>query len=171
MLKRKDKMIIVFSSLKEGMHHFEFEVTPEFFKQFEYSLIHEAHVNVKISMEKRSNMLLFDFKFKGEVHTDCARCTEDVMVPVSGSEELIVKFGDEQINETDEILIIDENAFEIDLSQQIYEYIHLLLPERNVHKNIKDCDQTVIEKLNKLSVKKDSEGDDPRWDALKNLKN
>lgn len=170
MLKNKDRMIIVFSSLKEGVHHFEFEITPEFFAHFEYSFIQEAYINVKIEMEKKTNMLLFDFDLKGEIVTPCDRCTEDLRIPVEGEENLIIKFGEEKLNDTDDILVIDENAFEIDLSQQIYEYVHLLLPERNVHKE-KDCNPEVIEKLNKLSVKRGSEGGDPRWDALKNIKN
>ena len=170
MLKRKDRMIIVFSGLKEGVHHFEIKVTPEFFEQFEYSLIHEAFVKVNVELEKKSNMLLFDIEFNGEIITPCDRCTEDMSVPVEGEEHLIVKFGNET-SDKDEIIFIDENAYEIDLSQQIYEYINLLLPERNVHKKQKDCNQTVLEKLKKLSVKEDPEENDPRWDALKNLKN
>lgn len=171
MLKRKNTLLIVFSSLKEGKHSFRFEITPEFFECFDNSIIQKANMQVDVEMEKKSNMLVFDFALKGEITTDCARCTDDLLVPVEGREHLIVKFGDpEQVEMDDEIIWLDENAYEIDLSQQLYEYIHLLLPVRNVHASKKECNQEVIEKLEELSIKEEAGETDPRWEELKKLK-
>lgn len=171
MLKRKDRFKIAFSSLKLGKHSFEFEIGPEFFKGFDCTIIEKAHIHVEADMEKRANMLVFEFALKGEIFTDCARCTAEVAIPVSGTEHLIVKFGDSaEVELNDEIIWLPESAFEIDLSQQLYEYIHLLLPVRSVHKSKKDCDPEVLEKLEKLLVKKDESEIDPRWEELKKLK-
>lgn len=171
MLKRENRLNIVFSSLKEGKHTFGFEITPEFFEGFDCSIIQKANMQVGIEMEKKSNMLVFDFDLKGEIIADCARCSEEMIVSVEGNEHLIVKFGDpEQVELNDEIVWLDKNAFEIGLSQQVYEYIHLLLPVRNVHVSKKECNPEVIKKLNELSVKEVAVETDPRWEELKKIK-
>jgi uncharacterized metal-binding protein YceD (DUF177 family) len=88
--------------------------------------------------------------------------------PVEGKERLIVKFGQEWLEESDEILIIPETESQIDISGFIYEYIVLTLPYQRIHPEGEGlCDQEVIEKLNAHTEQKI----DPRWEALKSLKN
>ena len=88
----------------------------------------------------------------------------------TGTEELIVKIGDESYEETDEIKVISTSEYELDLTKEVYEYIHLLLPTKLVHDEIADCNQEVIEKLNQLNTKTESSATDPRWSALSKLK-
>lgn len=162
--------MVVFSSLKEGKHSFDFEITPAFFESFDNPLIQNANIQVQVVLDKKVNMLEFDFEIKGKVVAECARCTDELIVPVQGKQHLIVKFGEDKVEQDDEILWIDENSYEIDLSQQVYEYIYLLLPIRNVHSSKKDCNPEVIEKLDKLSVKEEAKEIDPRWEELRKLK-
>ena len=81
MLKRKDKFKIVLSGLKVGKHFFEFEIAPEFFEDFEGSIIEKANVHVDVDLEKRDNMLLLDFQMAGEIETECARCASEIPGP------------------------------------------------------------------------------------------
>ena len=54
------------------------------------------------------------------------------------------------------------------ISNFIYEYIMLLLPYKRVHPEGEDlCDQEVVDKLNQHTQNES----DPRWAALKELKN
>jgi uncharacterized metal-binding protein YceD (DUF177 family) len=169
MKKEKIKLIIPFIGLKDGNHHFEYKIDEAFFKQFEYSIIQEATINVEIDFEKRKTMFNLHFSLSGEITSDCDRCGDSLTIEVDGKQELIVKFGDETYSETDEIKIIRENEYELDLTDIIYEYAHLLLPSKITHDIEADCNQIVIEQLNNLSTKEDNESTDPRWDALSKL--
>ena len=91
---------------------------------------------------------------------------------MAGEKKLIVKFGNETYEETDEILIIPETDYQIDLYHYVYEYINLLLPVKKVHPEDSNgnstCNAEVIKKLEELENQNPT---DPRWNELKKLKN
>lgn len=169
-MKQKDKIIIPFVGLKNGVHEFSFNVDKAFLKQFEYSIIEDAKVQVSISFEKKENLFELDFDLNGTLISDCDRCAEPLEIKVNGSQHLIVKFSDEDFNESDEILSIPESAYELDLSDLVYEYTCVLMPSKKVHEKIEDCNPAVIEKLEELTNSKEKQESDPRWDALSKLK-
>jgi uncharacterized metal-binding protein YceD (DUF177 family) len=170
MVKEKRNLIIPFVGLKEGMHHFDFEVDSTFFEQFEFSIIQKANFKIKVDFEKKKNLFNLHLKLKGTINSFCDRCNDPVEIKTKGEEDLIVKFGEDKFDETDEIKIISSSDFELDLSQEVYQFIHLLLPNKVQHKKLKDCNQEVVEKLVELSSRKEKEEADPRWAALKKLK-
>ncbi|MCB0803241.1 MAG: DUF177 domain-containing protein [Bacteroidetes bacterium] len=170
MKKKKQKLIIPFISLKEGLHQFDFKINETFFQQFDYSIIQHANLNIDIDFEKKQTMLKLDFKLEGSILTDCDRCGDPLNIDVSGDEKLIVKFGKEKYEDTDEIKIISENDYELDLTEIIYEFAHLLLPSKTIHESENQCNQEVIERLKELSIKEQTESIDPRWEKLSKLK-
>lgn len=158
---------IPFAGLKEGSHDFHFEADEAFFSSFEYSEIEQGRIRVDVSMVKQSRMLIFDTRIKGQVTIPCDRCLGTMDYPVEGSERLFVKFGAEHKEESEDVMIIPEKESHFDLSPFIYEYIVLLLPYQRVHADENECDQEMILKLNDHSEAEN----DPRWDALRHLKN
>lgn len=168
-MKRKEKLIIPFVGLKEGKHEFEFEINKTFFKEFEYSIIESGDFNISLIFNKKKNMFELDFNIKGIIHTDCYRCGDPIDIEVESENSLIVKFSDLSNDLTDDILYISNEAYELDLTDIIYELTNLLMPKKPVHQDIEDCNQEAIETLNKYSEIKKEEID-PRWDALSKLK-
>lgn len=169
-MKKKQKLIIPFVGLKEGSHQFEFEIDSTFFEQFDYSIIEKGDFEIKVDFEKKTNLFNLQFNLKGNVVSACDRCTEPMSLELKGEEKLIVKFGEDAFNETDEIKIISSGEHELDLTSDVYEFIHLLLPNKIEHENEKDCNQEIIEQLKKLTTKTTNEEIDPRWAALSKLK-
>ena len=166
-MKALKEFVIPFVGLKEGMHDYSFEIDDRFFESFEYSETGHGRVHVNVSLERKERMLIFTFAFKGFVTVPCDRCAMDMDHPVEGHERLIVKFGHEFIEESDEIIVIPDTESHIDISPYIYEYIILALPMKRVHPEGEEgCDPEAIEKLNRHS----SGETDPRWEALKQLK-
>ncbi len=165
------EFIIPFFGLKTGKHVFSFEINRSFFEAFENSLLEDASLKVKLELEKMSNMLILEFKSSGTIKVPCDRCGEELDLRHSPSDRIIVKFGDESFEQTDEILVLSHDSHEIDVSQEIYEMIVLNIPNKRVHKSIKDCDQEVIKKLEELNKAKPERPANPRWDALNKLKN
>jgi uncharacterized protein len=166
------EFLISFSGLSLGKHEYEFEIKDKFFESLEYSEIKKGNVHLDMTLEKHSVMLILNFSFKGEVTVMCDRCADDFEIPVEGENRLIVKFGPEPGEESEDIIVIGEGEHEIDISQYIYEYITLALPLQRIHgddeNGVSLCDPEVLKKLEEISVKHE-QGTDPRWDALKGL--
>jgi len=90
----------------------------------------------------------------------------------------LVKFGDGFVEQSDEIIIIPSTESHIDISQFVYEFLHLGLPLRRVHPDAADgdfgCNPLVIENLKKFLVNEqqhfESSSDDSPWKVLQSLK-
>jgi uncharacterized protein len=165
---------IQLSGLKEGHHTIDFEIDKEFFEQFEESEVKEGSLIANIEMDKRSTHLDMIIRVSGSVRISCDRCLEMFSQPVNSENRLLVKFG-KSVEDTDpDILSIPADAFELDLQQQIYEFIMLALPIKRVHpadKNGKStCDPVMLKKLDELIIEEEKVTD-PRWDELKKLMN
>jgi len=163
--------IIPFSGLKAGNHPFAFKIEDQFFEQFEYSEIRKGNIHVDCMLEKQQRMMVLHFDLKGEVEVPCDRCGEEFNLPVEGSQKLIVKFGTDHKEESEDILVITDKEHELDVSQFLYEYVHLLLPFRKVHGTDENgnslCDPEVIRYINEEEIEHPV---DPRWEALRKLK-
>jgi uncharacterized protein len=165
---------ILLSGLKEGHHTFDFEIDKKFFDLFEESEVKEGSLVANIEMDKRSSHLDMLIKISGSVRISCDRCLEVFSHPISCENRLLVKFG-KGIDDTDpDILSLPADAHELDLQQQIYEFIILALPIKRVHpvnKNGKNtCDPVMLKKLEEFVIEEEKEND-PRWDELKKLMN
>lgn len=163
--------VIHFVGLSVGNHQFEFEVNDLFFEQFEYSQLQHGKVKVVVDLDKQERMLVFSFRMDGAVEVVCDRCADEFMLPLSGTEHLIVKYGEGYTEESDDMITIPSTEYKVDLAPFIYEYIHLLLPVKIVHPDDADgkttCNADTLQILEKLTVHTDT---DPRWDILNNLK-
>lgn len=116
--------------------------------------------------------MMLAFSIQGKVNVDCDRCLEPVDVEVVCEEQLIVKFGDEVYKGIDEIVILPENEYQIDVSPFIYEFIQINIPQRRKHKKSM-CNPEAIKKLKEIEVKNTKQKEteiDPRWAQLINLK-
>ena len=165
------QFVIPFGGLKPGVHQFSFEIDNKFFEQYEHSEIKKGNITVEISLEREEKMLILNFLINGNVEINCDRCYEPFLLPVSGKERLIVKFGDSFHEENEEVQIIPLGETQIDVSSFIYEFVHLLIPFRRVHPDDEIgnslCDPDIIRRIDEREA---SSGPDPRWEVLKKLK-
>lgn len=168
--KMKSVFEIPFVGLKNGIHEFEFEIDDQFFESLPYSLIEKGRLKAFLSLEKKETMLLAYFEIDGTVEMDCARCNVAMDYPISGEMELIYKFGHEEI-EDENLIVISPDSYEIDVRQPLYELIIVSLPSRPVHEE-GECDEEMVKLIEKFQSKTNNTNDDetdPRWSALKNL--
>lgn len=162
---------IQFEGLKETLHHFDFEVDDAFFSSFEGSLIEQGDLRVDLDLDKRSTMMELIFAIKGTVTRECDLCGDPLKIPVDLKEKVIVKFGEEGQESTEELTYIPPSAYQIDVAPFIYEFIVLALPAKNVHPE-GQCNPEALELLNKLNTRSEEEDEiDPRWSKLSQLKN
>ncbi len=151
-MKRQTEYIIPFKGLNVGSHPFEFEIDESFFEGFEYFGVEKGNLTVNLEMIKESALMDFFFTIKGRVELKCDRCLSVYEQPVSGQFRLIVKFGDDFAEESEEVIVLPVTESSIDVSQYIYEYINLLLPIKKSHPDESDCDPKMIKKLHNYSL-------------------
>ncbi len=157
---------IPFLGLKQGKHEFEFTLTDKFFEVFEFSEIGKANLRVVMELEKQSTMMIAIFELDGTVELTCDHCGDDMEQPISAHHQLVIKFGEETNDSGDEVLVLGRQEYELDISQYLYEYAILALPARHVHANPEDCNQQVVNVLEKYKVDTTS---NTQWAELKNL--
>jgi len=167
-----EKYSISFAGLKEGKHFFNFNIEPSFFAHFEKSEIQNGNLHVLVEMEKKPRILELNFRIKGKVEVLCDRCLDPFNLPVKSDNFLFIKFGKEKGELSDELLVLDEKEYKIDLTQYIYEYILLSLPCHRVHpvntSGKSGCNPKMIERLNKyLVTEESSHNSTPLWNELK----
>ena len=170
---------IPFSGLSVGKHLFDFEIDRKFFDCFEYSLVKDGELKVAVELHRQENMLVVNFHINGVIGLTCDVCLSDFPGNISIEERLIVKFTEEDVDDsTEEILVLSKNEYELDIAGLLYEYINLAVPH---YKKCSEqgegieCDQEMIAKLNMFAPQEPQSGTeettDPRWEALKHLRN
>ncbi|MEZ7515593.1 YceD family protein [Flavobacterium frigidarium] len=179
-MKKTKEYLIPFVGLKQGKHHFEYQLNIAFFEIFDYDEFENSNIKVNVVLEKKSSMLELVFQHQGTVNVPCDLTSEEFDLPIKGKMKLIVRFGEEFNNDNEELLILPFGEFEIDIAQYMYEMIVLSIPLRRVHPGVKDgsLKTEALEKLNELKVKEPKQEEkevqkeediDPRWDKLKQL--
>jgi uncharacterized metal-binding protein YceD (DUF177 family) len=165
--------IINFSSLKEGMHDFDFTVENKLFNHFGYEDFNSCKLEIKVKLFKKTNLLELRFLSKGIININCFVSNEPFDYPQTSVMDLVVKFGSEQNSDNEELLILPKGTYQIDVSQQLYEMIVLSLPIKIIHPGIEDgsLESETVNRLKKyeLNTQKNITKTDPRWDKLKDL--
>ena len=87
---------------------------------------------------------------------------------------MIIKFGEEDAEEDEDVYVLARNESNINVAQHIYDYLSLSLPMKVEHpldeNNKSTCDPEALKTIEKFIIKQQKKKDtDARWDALKNL--
>jgi uncharacterized metal-binding protein YceD (DUF177 family) len=155
-----------------GQQSFNYVIGKEFFEQFEDSEIENATIQAVINLNKQTRIIEIEFNFKGTVMVQCDRCLDDFDLPLDVNHKLYVKFGKDETEETDDMIVLSESEHEFNLAQSIYEFINLSLPIKKVHGTNKQgkslCNAEMLSKLSNYIVDT-KEKTDPRWNKLKDL--
>ena len=172
-MKLSNDFVLSFFGLKEGNHKFEYRIDKQFFESYSYDEFLDADFKVLLNFTKKSTLLEFHFESQGKATVNCDLSNEPFNLPLSGSLEMVVKFGEEFNDDNEEVLILPHGEHQLDLSQYIYEMIVLSVPQKKIHPGIEDgsLESEVLKKLDELSLDKtkDKNETDPRWDDLKKL--
>ena len=109
----------------------------EFFAGFGNQEILDADVSTVVTVEKSGSYVGIDMALEGNVTVECDRCLEDLVLPVSRTVLLELKFGEFQTQEQQdgerEVIFLSRDNTELDLSQTAYDYVCLSLPLQRHH--------------------------------------
>jgi len=173
-MERKSEFMLPFVGLKEGVHHFKYDIENTFFKAYDFNDFFDARIKVDLTFDKKATLMNLNFKAVGSVEVACDVSNEHFDFPIDTNYDWIIKFGDDYNNDNDEILIIPHGTYQIDVAQPIYEMIVLAIPLKIIHPGIEDgtLESEILNKLEELKPKERSTSEqesDPRWNKLKDL--
>ncbi len=171
-MKPDSKYKIEFAGLKTGNHQFNFNADKKFFDRFSFSDFNDVTVNIDIDLTKKSTLLELEFVLKGVVNVNCDLTNEPFDFEIKHKASLVVKFGQEYNDEDDEILVLPHGEHKLYVDQYIFELIVLSLPPKRIHPGVEDgsLKSEILDILEDLKPKENSNLADPRWEQLKSLK-
>ena len=173
--------------MPKGLNNFEFALTKQFFANMENSEVRDADLAVNLRVDNAGEYYDFDFKVSGTLTIICDRCLDDLVIPVDTDYHLVVKYGEEYNDESDEVLEIPESDSFINVAYMLYDTAMLAIPIKHVHPAGK-CNRAMSQILRQHRAAEEGEdemsdvemigddmGDDsgaidPRWEQLRNLK-
>jgi len=171
----KKKFDIDIFGLQPGSHKYDFDIEDSFFQEFENSLIEKGSLKCRIILERTERLIT-----AGKVELLCDRSLETFDHPVKIREQLIFKYGEEEEEMDNNIYTITSSTQRLKLGQPVFELISVSVPMRKLHPRFKDDDQenediyfstsSETPGSDKKSENTDEENIDPRWEALKKLK-
>ncbi|TXF77232.1 YceD family protein [Chryseobacterium sp.] len=162
---------IVFSGLKNGKHTFRFEIDKEFFILFDTEQeFTEPRITADVTMEKHTTFLEFWIKTSGTVNLVCDITNDHFDHPVENEMKVLVKFGEEYDDSDEDVITIPSKDHAFNVAQLIYEEVMLAIPMKKISPDISDEDLAILEQFSPKEEIEEEPKVDPRWEALKKLK-
>jgi len=153
-VKKEDQtaIIIPIKGLALGVHTYRITLEQHFFDRSENQEFKEAHIEAAIVLERDTSWIRLDITLNGSVLRSCDRCLGDIAVPIEYHAPVLVKFtrmhGEE---DSDELIILEPTATEIDLTQYVYDSVYVSLPLQSIHPS-GYCDPIMEQKISELTV-------------------
>ena len=159
--------------LKEDKTSLKFSLDDSYFAALDGAEVRKGSLHVSVSIRKASGFFELLIHADGTLIIPCDRCLDDMEHPVETDSRLSVKFGSENSEDGDTIVVAEDEGI-LDLTWFIYESVALAIPIRHVHAPGK-CNTAMANVLEELSADRssDEESDqaiDPRWEKLLKLK-
>lgn len=148
-----------------------------------------SHGNVRAVADCRKvndEQFIFNIHAEGNVFVPCDRCLDDVELRIDTNQKIIVKIGDEDIDEGD-IYVVDRKNPILNIALVVYQFVVISIPIRRVHLPGM-CNEAMMNKLRIHQVARSDDGMtdndneeenivgdtshyDQRWDKLRTLLN
>ena len=142
-----------------------------FFGSFENSPVKKARSEVALELEKTDTFIKLSFDISGEVELTCDRSLRNFNQRIKLNQDLILKFGEEDRELSDEISMINWNTEYLNVSQYIFEFIGLAIPMRKIHPELQDQINMEEDIIYTTEIDDDEKTEiDPRWSVLRNIK-
>ena len=124
---------IPLKSLPAGVSEFDFKLDKAFFQNMENADIHDADLDVHLTVETKPDVYHMAFTISGTITLICDRCLDQLVTPIETEYKLNVKFGEDYDDSTDDLLVIPQADNYLNVAYMIYDTVALAIPMRHVH--------------------------------------
>lgn len=161
--------------LSQKAHLFDYEFGQEFFEKYGKALLENGHFKARVTLNKRETMIEANFHIQGTANLICDRSLEPFEYPLDINRRILFKYGQEEKELSDEIVLITREHVSLDLGQYMYELIGVNIPMKRLHPKFQDDDleESEIQLVYSSPIEeteKEEDAIDPRWEKLKKLK-
>jgi len=159
--------------LSNTVHHFDYDIDDAFFQRFGHDLLEHGSFHADVTVDKHETFLDVKFHIKGVAKLVCDRSLDPFDFPVDSTHSVLFKYGEENAELSDEIVMIHRDSVSLELGQYLYEFIGLALPMKRLHPRYQDEDDDEEEGkiiYSSETTDEDTGEIDPRWEKLKKLK-
>lgn len=168
-------------ALAIGTYAYNFHLSKGFFEQMESADVHDADIDVKATVTYNGDVYEIDIRCTGEATLPCDRCLDDMQESIDAEYHIAAKYGEKFDDSDDALIEIPRSDSDLDIAHIIYDTVMLDIPIMHAHAE-GQCNPVMSDILGKHIVldaadapeqsdTDDSAGaTDPRWDALKKLK-
>ena len=163
--------------LSNKVHHFDYELSDSFFTHYGQAIVDGGSFKVEVALDKRETFIEARFSISGSAKLICDKSLEPFDFPLHLNKKIVFKFGEEEMEISDEIIVITREKASLELGQFIYEFICLEIPLKKVHPKFQDEEEDengngkiIYSSGNTSDVSEQPLSIDPRWEKLKNFK-
>lgn len=156
--------------LSTGVHDYQFEVTKDLFHLFEQEIVTSGSGVCHVSLDKSATMLTLEFNIQAKVELICDLSVRPFDHEIQSRRELRMKFGDTEDELSDEIVIIPWDSKWINVAEYIYQFVLLEIPMKKIHPDLRTQERPDVLYRTQEEEIEEEETIDPRWEALKKLK-
>ncbi len=166
---------IAFTGLKQGKHQFKFEINQAFFEIFGTEQeFFNPEININVLLDKHSTFLEFWIEVSGTVQLICDISNDEFSHDIENQMKMLVNFGEEYDDSNEEVITIPQSDSDFNIAQLAYELVILSIPMKKISPDL-GTDNDYQKILDQYSPKIEEENSteeilDPRWEALKKLK-
>ena len=154
-------------------HQFDFRLDDAFFKEYGADQVTGGELVVSVVLDKKETFIEAEFRIKGHIGLVCDRSLELFDLPLDLNKRVVFKYGEEETELSDDIIVIRHDRAFLDVGQYFYEFIVLEIPMKKLHPKFWDAEDHDDNPGKMIYTSDpDSGGDliDPRWEQLKKLK-
>ena len=158
-------------------HHFSFQLDDRFLQEYGQGYLPGGQFSVEVVLDKHETFIEADFKIEGTVTLTCDRSLDRFDFLIQLKKRILFKYGEEDMELTDEIILISRDHATLDLGQLVYEFIGLSIPMKKLHPRFREEDENGGSEDGKMiysTMPGDDHQDDgltdPVWEKLRKLK-
>ncbi len=126
------------AGLETKQYAYDFESGNAFFAALEQDLVQKGSVHTHLTLDKSETMIRLDFRITGTVEQVCDRSLDLYDEPIDTQRMMLLKFGDQNEELSDEIELIERSTATINVARYIFEFIGLALPMKRLHPRFRD---------------------------------
>lgn len=155
-------------SLPVGVHDFEYRLGTQFFKNMEDADIRHGDVLVKLTVNHANDVYDLNFRFEGTVTVPCDRCLDDLEIPIDTTYHIVVKYGDDYRDDSDEFIEIPFGDNYLNVAYMINDAVVLAIPIKHVHP-LGKCNRAMSSLLKKHRASASSEDDELTGELIEEM--
>ncbi len=157
-------------NLSSKVHEYRFPINETLFGLFEQSIVERGEGTSEVVLTRSETMMTLHFDINAKVELICDISVKPFWHEIKVEKDIMVKFGEADEELSEDVIVIHRDTQFFNVAEYIYQFLLLSIPMKRIHPDIKDEQRPDIVYSSEEPEQEEEQETDPRWAALKNLK-